>query len=109
MSDTTEPHHGARLANQDSSTESKVGQVVLLRDSPLHHAVSKVTKPSSPLVRRGTVAPPTADHDRDDDIVQLALAILDEELCSWVKTRHRARKSEAEGVWEPTEQSGDAS
>jgi len=55
------------------------------------------------------VVPPTAGHDRDDDIVQLALAILDEELCSWVKTRHRARKSEAEGVWEPTEQSGDAS
>lgn len=99
-----------RAAGQSgSSTESKVGQVVLLRDSPRHHAVSKAIKPSSPLVGRDTVAPPTADHDRDDDIVQLALAILDEELRSWVKTRHRGRASEAEGVSEPNEQSGEAS
>jgi hypothetical protein len=53
------------------------------------------------------VAPPTAGHDRDDDIVQLALAILDEELRSW--TRHRGHASKAEGVLEPHEQSGDTS
>lgn len=55
------------------------------------------------------MVPPTADHDRDDDIVKLALAILDEELRSWVKTRWRSRASQAEGVLEPNEQSGDAS
>lgn len=54
------------------------------------------------------MAPPTAEHDRDDDIVQLALAILDEELRSWVKTRHPGRTSQAEGVLEPHEQSEDA-
>ena len=55
------------------------------------------------------MAPPTAGHDRDDDIVQLALAILDEELRSWVKDRRRGHASQAEGVLEPHEQSGDAS
>lgn len=55
------------------------------------------------------MAPPTADHDRDDDITQLALAILDEELRSWVKTRHRGRASEADGVSDPKEPSADAS
>ncbi len=55
------------------------------------------------------MAPPTADPDRDDDIVQLALAILDEELRSWVKTRHQGRASQAEGVLEPNEQSREAS
>lgn len=55
------------------------------------------------------MVPPTADHDRDDDIVQLALAVLDEELRSWVKTRYRGRASQAEGVLELNEQSGDAS
>lgn len=81
------------------------------------HAASKAIKPSSPLVRGDTVAPPTAGHDRDDDIVQLALAILDDELRSWVKTRHRGRASEAAteaateagSVLEPNEHSGDAS
>ena len=51
---------------------------------------------------------PTADHGRDGDIVQLALAILDEELCSWVKSRHRGRASQTESILEPNEQSGDA-
>lgn len=55
------------------------------------------------------MVPPTADHDSDDDIVQLALGILDEELRSWVQTRYRGRASQAEGVLEPNEQSGDAS
>ena len=55
------------------------------------------------------MAPPMAGRDRDDDIVPLALAILDEELRSWVKTRHRGRASQAEGVLEPHEHSGDAS
>jgi hypothetical protein len=55
------------------------------------------------------VVPPTADHDRDDDIVKLALVILDEELRSWVKSRYRSRASRVEGVLEPNEQSGDAS
>lgn len=57
----------------------------------------------------GTVAPPTADPDRDNDIVRLALAILDEEFGSWVKSRHRGRASQAEGVSEPTEQRRDTS
>jgi hypothetical protein len=52
------------------------------------------------------VAPPTAD-DRDNDIVQLALAILDEELASWVKSRDRGRASRA--VSEPSAQSRDTS
>jgi hypothetical protein len=55
------------------------------------------------------VAPPTADHDGDNDIVQLALAILDEELGSWVKSGHRARVSQAPGVSEPNAQSRDSS
>lgn len=55
------------------------------------------------------MAPPTAGHDRDDDIIQLAFAILDEELRLWVKTRHRGHASQAEGVLEPHKQSGDAS
>lgn len=55
------------------------------------------------------MAQPTAGNDRADDIVQLALAILDEELHSWVKTRHRGRAPEAEGVSDPNAQSGDAS
>lgn len=67
----------------------------------------QIRTPPSPLARRDTVAPPTAGHDHDDDIVQLALAILDEELRSW--TRHRGHASQAEGVLEPHEQSGDAS
>ena len=53
--------------------------------------------------------PPRAEHDRDDDIVQLALAILDEELRSWVQARYRGRASQAEGVLEPDEHSGYAS
>jgi hypothetical protein len=67
----------------------------------------QIRTPPSPLARRDTVALPTAGHDHDDDIVQLALAILDEELRSW--TRHRGHASQAEGVLEPHEQSGDAS
>ena len=55
------------------------------------------------------MVPSTAGHDRDDDIVQLALAVLDEELRSWVQTRYRGRASQAEGVLEPNEQSRDAS
>jgi hypothetical protein len=55
------------------------------------------------------VAPPTAEHDRDDDIVQLALTILDEELRSWVKIRHRGHASQAQGDLESHGQSGDAS
>ncbi len=55
------------------------------------------------------MAPPTADHDRDGDVVELALAILEEELRSWAKSRHRGRASQAEDVLEPNEQSGDAS
>jgi len=51
------------------------------------------------------VAPPTAD-DRDNDIVELALAILDEELSSWVKSRHRGHASQTQGVSEPKGQSG---
>jgi|GEM_PF-2236275 len=70
---------------------------------------AKAVNRSSPLARRDTVAPPTAGHDRDDDIIQLAFAILDEELRSWVKTRHRGHASQAEGVLEPHKQSGDAS
>lgn len=55
------------------------------------------------------MAPTTADHDRDDDIVQLALAILDEESRSWVGTRNRGHASEAEEVLEPHDQSEDPS
>jgi hypothetical protein len=55
------------------------------------------------------VVPPTADHDHDNEIVQLALAILDEELASWVKSRQRGRASQAEGVPEPNAQSRDTS
>lgn len=88
---------------------SRLHKFASCRNSSRHHAVVKFIKPSSPLARRDTVAPPTAGHDRDDDIVQLAFAILDEELRSWVKTRHRGRASQAEGVLEPREQSGDAS
>ena len=55
------------------------------------------------------MAPPTADSDRDNDIVQLALAILDEELGSWVKSQHQGRASQAEGVAEPTGQRRDTS
>ncbi len=32
MSGITERHHGVQLANQDSATESKVGQVVFLQE-----------------------------------------------------------------------------
>lgn len=88
---------------------SRLHKFASCRNSSRHHAVVKFIKPSSPLARRDAVAPPTAGHDRDDDIVQLAFAILDEELRSWVKTRHRGRASQAEGVLEPREQSGDAS
>ena len=55
------------------------------------------------------MAPPTADHDRDNDIVQLALAILDEELGSWVKSRHEGHTSQAEGASAPNRQPRDAS
>jgi hypothetical protein len=55
------------------------------------------------------VASSMVGHDRDGDVVQVALAVLDEELRSWVTTGHRGRASHAEGVLEPTEQSGDAS
>lgn len=55
------------------------------------------------------MAPPTAGHHRDDDIVQLALAVLDEELRSWVTIRDRGRASQAEDVLEPNEQRGGAS
>ena len=55
------------------------------------------------------MAPPTADHDRDDDIVQLALAVLDEESRSWAKTQHLGRASQPDGVTDPNRQSGDAS
>ena len=55
------------------------------------------------------MAPSTAGHDRDDDIVQLALAILDEESHPWVNTRHGGRTSQAEDVVEPNEQGGDTS
>lgn len=51
--------------------------------------------------------PLTGDHDRDDDIVQLALAVLDEESRSWV-IRRRGHASQAEEVLEPHERSGDA-
>jgi hypothetical protein len=76
---------------------------------PLDIMQAKAIKLSSPLARRDTVAPPTAGHDRDDDIVERALAILDEELRSWVKTRHRGHASGAEGVLARHEQSGDVS
>jgi len=55
------------------------------------------------------VAPPTADDDRDNKIVQLALAILDEELASWVESRHRGRASRADVASEPDAQSRDTS
>jgi hypothetical protein len=72
-------------------------------------AVAIAIKLSSLLARRDIVAPSTAGHDRDGDIVELALAVLDEELGSWVATRYGGRASQAEGVLEPNEQSGDAS
>jgi hypothetical protein len=53
------------------------------------------------------VAPPSADHDRDNNIVELALAILEEELGSWVKSQHRGRASQAQGVSEPNAQNRD--
>jgi hypothetical protein len=55
------------------------------------------------------VAPPTAHHDRDNDIVRLALAILDEELASWVNSTHRGHTSQPEGVSAPDEQRRDTS
>lgn len=55
------------------------------------------------------MARPTAGYDRDGNIVQLALTILDEELRSWVKTERHGRVSQAEGVLEPNEQSGHTS
>lgn len=104
-----------------SSTTPEVPAAPLCRPSrapsPLIHSVNttdplrqRTTKgPSCRPARRDTVVPPTAGRDRDDDIVQLALAILDEELRSWVRTRYRGRASQAEGVLEPNEQSRDAS
>lgn len=47
------------------------------------------------------MAPPMADHDRNKDIVQLALAILDEELDLWVKSGRRGPASQAGSVSEP--------
>ena len=44
------------------------------------------------------VTVPTADDERDDDIVQLAFAILDEESRLWLKTRFRCGAAEAKGV-----------
>ena len=55
------------------------------------------------------MAPPTADHDGDNEIVQLALAILDEELASWVNSRQRGGASQAKVVSEPNAQSRDTS
>ena len=55
------------------------------------------------------MAPPTGDHDGDNEIVQLALAILDEEIASWVKSRPRGGASQAEVVSEPNAQSRDTS
>jgi hypothetical protein len=55
------------------------------------------------------VAPPTAHHDRNDDIVQLALAILDEELDSWVNSTHRGHTSQSERVSVSDEQRRDTS
>lgn len=53
------------------------------------------------------MAPPTADQDRDDDIVERALAILDEESRSWAQSRYRGLASQAGGTSEPNEQSED--
>lgn len=55
------------------------------------------------------MAPPMADHDRDKDIVQLALAILDEELDLWVKSGRRGRASQAGRVSEPNARRRDTS
>jgi len=44
------------------------------------------------------VTVPTADDDREDDIVQLAFAILDEESRLWLKTRYQRGAVEAKGV-----------
>lgn len=55
------------------------------------------------------MAPRTASLDRDDDIVQLVLAVLDEALRSWVKIGRRDGASQAEGVMDQHERSGDAS
>lgn len=99
-----------RVAGQSGLLHrSKVGQVGFLQEllsTSGSHEIHKTVKSAG---QEDTVAPPTAGRDRDDDIVRLALAILDEELRSWVKTRHRGRASHAEGVLEPHEQSVDAS
>jgi hypothetical protein len=50
------------------------------------------------------VAPPTAD-DRDNDIVELGLAILDEVLGSWGKSRHQGHASRPLGALDPNAQS----
>lgn len=40
----------------------------------------------------------TADNERDDDIVRLAFAILDEESRSWVHTPYRGNVADAYGA-----------
>jgi hypothetical protein len=48
----------------------------------------------APISRRGTVAASPADHNRDSDIVQRALAILEEESRSWTMRRNRAAQAQ---------------
>lgn len=47
----------------------------------------------------------TAHNERDDDIVRLAFAILDEESRSWVHTPYRGNVADAYGAFEANKHS----